>query len=79
MSFSPPLKSNLDDEQKKKRSTPNLEIRKKPQQHVKTKGELDLKDLPPIGDLKISVEKDALRCMGLVLSIVDCLGTFQSY
>lgn len=41
---------------------------------VKTKGELDITDLPPIEDLKISVNEDQCQPVGCIKSIVGTLG-----
>lgn len=43
-------------------------------QSVKTKGELDITDLPPIEDLKISVDEDQCQPVGCIKNIVDTLG-----
>lgn len=45
----------------------------------KTKGELDLDDLPPIQHLNINVETDNLVHLGRVLTIVDRLVSVQSF
>lgn len=45
-----------------------------PKELVKTKGELTLSDLPPIEDLKISVDENLCKPVGCVKSIVDSLG-----
>lgn len=44
---------------------------------VKTKGELDLTDLPPIEDLKISVDEEKCQPVGCIKSIVDTLGKYN--
>lgn len=41
---------------------------------IKAKGELDLNDLPPIEDLKISVAEQDCIPVGQVFQIVDKLG-----
>lgn len=41
---------------------------------VKTKGELDITELPPIEDLKISVDEDKCQPVGCIKSIVGTLG-----
>lgn len=41
---------------------------------LKTKGELQMSDLPPIEDLKISVEESKCEPVGCVKSVVDTLG-----
>lgn len=45
--------------------------------HIKTKGELDISDLPPIEDLKISVDESKCEPVGCVKSIVDTLGKYN--
>jgi len=42
--------------------------------YVKTKGELDISDLPPIEDLKISVDEAKCQPVGCIKSVVDTLG-----
>jgi len=44
---------------------------------VKTKGELDITDLPPIEDLKISVDEEKCQPIGCIKSIVDTLGKYN--
>jgi H/ACA ribonucleoprotein complex non-core subunit NAF1 len=41
---------------------------------VKTRGELDLDDLPPIEDLHITVKQEQCEPIGKVYTIVDRLG-----
>lgn len=43
---------------------------------VKTRGELNISDLPPIEDLKITVEEDKCQPVGCIKSIVDTLGKY---
>lgn len=47
------------------------------EENVKTKGELDISDLPPIEDLKISVDEDKCQPIGCIKSIVDTLGKYR--
>jgi len=44
--------------------------------NLKTKGELDISDLPPIEDLKISLNEEKCKPMGSIKSIVDSLGKY---
>lgn len=44
---------------------------------VKTRGELDITDLPPIEDLKISVDEEKCQPVGCIKSIVDTLGKYN--
>jgi len=44
---------------------------------LKTKGELDICDLPPIEDLKISVEESQCEPVGCIKSIVGTLGMYS--
>lgn len=46
----------------------------KDEHDVRTKGELDINDLPPIEDLKISVEESECEPVGCVKNIVGTLG-----
>jgi hypothetical protein len=46
------------------------------EENVRTKGELDISDLPPIEDLKISVDEDKCQPIGCIKSIVDTLGKY---
>lgn len=48
-----------------------------PKDFVKTKGELDISDLPPIEDLKISVEEEECQPVGCIKSVVDTLGKYN--
>lgn len=43
---------------------------------IRTKGELSLNDLPPIEDLKISIEEEKCEPVGCIKSIVDTLGEY---
>lgn len=45
---------------------------------IKTPGELDIEDLPPIEDLHITLPKEELHPVGLVYSIVDQLLVIES-
>jgi len=45
--------------------------------YVKTKGELDICDLPPIEDLKISVDEAKCQPVGCIKNIVDTLGKYN--
>lgn len=44
---------------------------------VKTRGELDISDLPPIEDLKITVDEDECQPVGSIKSIVKTLGKYS--
>jgi len=46
---------------------------------VKTKGELNMSDLPPIEDLKISVEESECEPVGCVKNIVDTLVVVEAF
>jgi len=48
-----------------------------PKDYVKTKGELDICDLPPIEDLKISVDEAKCQPVGCIKSVVDTLGKYN--
>lgn len=43
---------------------------------VKTRGELGINDLPPIEDLKITVEEEKCQPVGCIKSIVNTLGKY---
>lgn len=43
---------------------------------IKTRGELSINDLPPIEDLKISVDEEKCEPVGCIKSIVDTLGKY---
>lgn len=45
--------------------------------YVKTKGELDISDLPPIEDLKISVDEAKCQPVGCIKNVVDTLGKYN--
>lgn len=47
---------------------------KKNENHFKVKGELDINELPPIEELKISVSEEECTQIGSITSIVDLLG-----
>lgn len=44
---------------------------------VKTRGELSINDLPPIEDLKISVDEEKCEPVGCIKSVVDTLGKYK--
>lgn len=56
---------------------------KKNENHFKVKGELEINDLPPIEELKVSVSEEECTQIGNITSIVDLLGKcgnfFQMY
>lgn len=70
------LASDLDDDDAS--SKPDAGS-KGPYRPPKTKGELDLDDLPPIQHLNINVQTDNLVHLGRVITIVDRLVTVQSF
>ncbi|XP_027847753.2 H/ACA ribonucleoprotein complex non-core subunit NAF1 [Aphis gossypii] len=47
--------------------------------YVKTKGELDISDLPPIEDLKISVDEAKCQPVGCIKSVVDTLVIVEAF
>jgi len=47
--------------------------------NLKTKGELDISDLPPIEDLKISLNEEKCKPMGSIKSIVDSLVIVEAF
>ncbi|XP_025412858.1 H/ACA ribonucleoprotein complex non-core subunit NAF1 isoform X2 [Sipha flava] len=49
------------------------------EENVRTKGELDISDLPPIEDLKISVDEDKCQPIGCIKSIVDTLVIVEAF
>jgi len=46
---------------------------------LRTKGELQMSDLPPIEDLKISVEESKCEPVGCIKSVVDTLGKYKHW
>ncbi|XP_015377852.1 PREDICTED: H/ACA ribonucleoprotein complex non-core subunit NAF1 [Diuraphis noxia] len=50
-----------------------------PKDYVKTKGELDISDLPPIEDLKISVDEAKCQPVGCIKSVVDTLVIVEAF
>ncbi|XP_025190843.1 H/ACA ribonucleoprotein complex non-core subunit NAF1 [Melanaphis sacchari] len=48
-------------------------------EYVKTKGELDISDLPPIEDLKISVDEDKCQPVGCIKNVVDTLVIVEAF
>ncbi|XP_026817272.1 H/ACA ribonucleoprotein complex non-core subunit NAF1 isoform X1 [Rhopalosiphum maidis] len=47
--------------------------------YVKTKGELDISDLPPIEDLKISVDEAKCQPVGCIKNVVDTLVIVEAF
>ncbi len=52
---------------------------KKKIEYTRTKGELSLNDLPPIEDLRITVDENNCKPIGSVLNIVDAMGLSELY
>ncbi len=55
-----------------------IDIEKKVK-YTRTKGELGLNDLPPIEDLKITVDENKCKPIGSVLNIVDTMGLLETF